>query len=310
MKPLVLLTQAFLPEVLAQELAPFAEIKIANDRTTLNKLIPRAQGLLTSFSDPIDEALLKRAVKLKVIANVAVGINNIDLQACAKRRIRVCNTPEVLTRATAECALTLLLACARRLPEGERLCRKGQFKGWKIDLLLGLELKGRRAVLVGPGRIGKETAKLFRAIGIKVKWIKRGDSENEIRAKLSEAQIISLHCPLTSETHHWLNARRLSCLPFDAIVINTTRGACIEERALISALKKRKIFSAGLDVFEFEPKIPKALIALPNVVLLPHLGSATLQTRQAMVRLAARGVVGVLSGKPPPNEVKFRHGNE
>ena len=172
-------------------------------------------------------------------------------------------------------------------------------------MLLGLELLGRTAVLVGQGRIGRETACLFEGIGLKIQWITRQDSDSKIARKLKHAQILSLHCPLTPQTHHWLNASRLKLLPKDAIVLNTTRGPVVDEAALIRALQQRKIFAAGLDVYECEPKIPPALLRLKNVVLLPHLGSATIQAREGMARLAISGLLGILSGKRPANEVNF-----
>ena len=305
-KPTVILTDPFYPAVVKKNLAPFARIEIAHTRAELFKLITQADGVITRFSDPVDEKLLSHAKKLRAVGNFAVGIDNIDLKACAKRGIRVTNTPDVLSEATAELALALLLAAARRLSEGDRLCRRGKFTGWTPHLLLGIELRGRTAVLVGRGRIGEKTARLFRGIGLKVEWITKSDSDASIQKKLKRAQILSLHFPLTEKTRHWLNARRLALLPSDAIVINTTRGPTIDEKALISTLKSEKIFSAGLDVFENEPSIPQSLRKLPNVVLAPHIGSATLSAREAMARLAISGVLGILSGKHPSNEVHFR----
>ncbi len=169
--------------------------------------------------------------------------------------------------------------------------------------MLGLELKGRTAVIVGKGRIGKETARLYRAVGLKILWITRIDTRASIDSKLKRAQVLSIHAPLRSDTYHWLNRERLRSLPRDSIVINTARGPIIDETALIDALRSRRIFAAGLDVFEKEPAIPPALRNLPNVVLLPHLGSATTQARAAMARLVISGVVGVLGGKRPWNTV-------
>lgn len=284
-------------------------LRVARNRAELRALISDADGLITLFKDPVDAKLLARAKRLRVVANIAVGIDNIDLKTCQKQGVRVINTPDVLTRATAELTLALLLAAARRVPEGESLTRplnrNRRFKGWELDMLLGLELKGRHAVLVGKGRIGKETAKLFNGIGLHVSWVTRRDSQTMIESKLRKAQVLSLHFPLNADTKHWLNARRLSLLPRDAIVLNTTRGPVIDERALIRALHRRHIFAAGLDVYEHEPRIPAALRKLPNVVLLPHLGSATWEARRGMVRLALQGALGILSGKQPPNEVNF-----
>jgi glyoxylate reductase len=304
-QPLVVLTHPFIPRLIDSELRPHARVELAQTPTQLKKLLANADGLITQFTQPVTAVLLQQAPHLKAIANFAVGYDNIDLAACANRGVRVCNTPDVLTRATAELALTLLLSAARRVVEGDQLCRTGQFKGWAPDMLLGLELKGRRAVLVGRGRIGRETARLFEGIGLQVDWITRTTPASEIRRKLQKAQVISLHTPFTTDTRHWLNASRMALLPHDAIVINTTRGPVVDEKALLAVLRSRRIFAAGLDVYEREPEIPKALRKLSNVVLLPHLGSATVTAREGMAHLAITGLLALLSGKAPPNEVKF-----
>ena len=209
----------------------------------------------------------------------------------------------MLTQATAELTLALAFAVARRLGEGERLTRSGRFKGWAPQMLLGLELRGRTAVLVGAGRIGRATEVLMRGVGLKTHWITREDTEEQIRWKLGQAQVLSLHCSLNASTRHWLSAERIARLPSDAIVLNTTRGPVIDEKALIAALKKRAIYGAGLDVYEREPAIPAALRHLPNVVLLPHLGSATTQAREGMARLAIEGCLAILNGRRPANLV-------
>ncbi len=270
----------------------------------LDRVLKTADALITVLSTRVDDALLAKAPKLKVVANYAVGYNNIDVEACARRGVRVVNTPKVLTRATAELALTLLLAAARRVPEGEAMCRAGEFHGWEPDMLLGLRLEGRNAVIFGAGRIGTETARLFEAIGMTVEFIKRDTPQREVTAKLKRAQVLSLHAPLTPQTQHWLDAKRIALLPRDSIIINTARGPVIDEAALIRALKARKIFAAGLDVFEREPEIPAELRKLPNAVLLPHLGSATVETRAEMASLAIQGVLQILRGGNPWNEIK------
>lgn len=303
-RPLVVLTHPLIPSVIRSELQPHARVRVADGRKDLLRLAAQADALIVRLTDRVDEALLARAPRLKAVANFAVGVDNIDLEACRRRGIRVCNTPDVLTRATAELALTLLLAAARRVPEGEALCRGGRFRGWEPDMLLGLGLEGRRAVLVGQGRIGLETARLFEGVGMQVEWITRGSSPSEIRRRLARAQVLSLHVPLAPDTRHWLNASRIALLPRDAIVLNTARGPIIDEQALIRALRARRIFAAGLDVYEREPSLPASLRSLPNVVLLPHLGSATTQAREAMALLAVRGVLGLLGGKALANEVK------
>ncbi len=292
------------PDVVEQGLKPFAKVVLARNRLELLKALPKADGLITLLSDTVDEKLLSRAPRLRVVGNYAVGVNNIDLSACTRRGIAVVNTPGVLTHATAEMALALLLAAARRMPEGERLCRAGKFRGWAPDLLLGLELRGRHAVLVGPGRIGTETARLFQALGLTAEFISRYDSPEEVNRKLARAQILSLHLPLNEQTRHWLDAKRLALLPSDAIVLNTSRGPLINEKALVRALRQRRLFAAGLDVFEREPLIEPALRKLQNVVLIPHLGSATHETREAMARLVVSGTLGILRGEAVTNQVK------
>ena len=304
----VLYTHPFYPGVIEKTLGPTFHLQRISSRQQLKKEIPQATALLCQLTDRIDAQLLASAPDLKVVGNYAVGLDNIDLAACQQRKIAVVHTPRVLTRSTAEVALSLLMAAARRLPEGEALCRSQQFKGWKPDLLLGQELKGRNALIVGSGRIGKETGKLFKALGLKVQWLNSKSKETEIQQKLRQAQVLSLHVPLTPQTQHWLSSFRLKLLPPDAIVINTSRGAVIDEAALIRSLQKKEIFAAGLDVYEREPQIPPTLRRLKNVVLLPHLGSATHQARRQMAEVLTQGVKQVLSGKRPWNQVKIRNG--
>ncbi len=304
-KPFVVMTHPIHLRMVAQFLKPHARVFLAKNRSQLLASIPRADALLCYLSDEIDQRLLERATRLRVIGNFAVGVNNIDLRACATRGVRVVNTPRVLTEATAELALALLLAVARRVPEGEKLCRTGGFRGWDPGLLLCLQLRGRTAVLVGRGRIGRATGALFQRMGLKISWIVSTDSRTAIDRKLRRAQILSLHVPLTPTTRHWLDRRKLSLLPSDAIVLNTSRGAAIDEKALIEVLKQKKIFGAGLDVFEHEPAIPASLRRLSNVVLLPHVGSATLETRAEMAQIMIEGVLSILNGGRPWNEVSL-----
>jgi glyoxylate reductase len=306
MKPLVLLTHPLLPEVVRRKLKG-VRWKVAPTRAKLLKELPKADALVSIVRIPIDDELLAAGKQLKVAGTMSVGTDHIDLRSCARRRVRVVNTPKVLTRATAELGLTLLLAAARRLPEGEAASRTGTLPRWEPDGLLGLELNGRQAVIVGKGRIGKETARLFKALGLKTAFITR-QTRNPDRL-LRKAQVLSMNTPLTQETRHWLNARRIALLPRDAIVINTSRGPVIDEKALARALKAKKIFAAGLDVYEKEPKVERMLLKLPNVVLLPHVGSATRETRTAMAETVLDGVLGVLRGKRPWNEVNLKHSN-
>jgi glyoxylate reductase len=304
MRPTVVLTDPLIPAVVKRDLRPHARVKLATSRAQLLRLLPEADGLITLLSGRIDAALLAKAERLRVVGNFAVGFDNLDLAACRARGVRVVNTPGVLDRSTAELALALLLAAARRMPEGEALCRSGRFRGWAPGLLVGLELRGRRALIVGKGRIGGETARLFAAVGLEVRSLGSKSSAAEIARELQAAQVISLHLPYSAATHHWLSKARLARLPRDAIVINTARGPVVDEQALIAALRTRRIFAAGLDVFEREPEIPLALRRLQSAVLLPHLGSATTQAREAMCALVIAGVLAVLRGETPPNGVR------
>jgi glyoxylate reductase len=293
-KPLVVLNYPHPKDLIDSILKPVARVSIATSNTIFKKQLKKADGLVTLLTTKVDEKLLVGAPKLKAVGNVAVGLDNVDLEACKKRNIAVFNTPKVLNRATAELTLALILSVARRIPEGENLVRSGRFKGWAPDLLLGQLLKGRRAVVVGKGQIGKEAGRLLNSFGIQVSFITKDDTPGAILSKLRKAQILTLHIPHQKQTHHWLDAKKIKHLPHDAIVINTSRGPVIEEKALIKALTNQKIFGAGLDVFENEPKVPLALRKLPNVTLLPHLGSSTLETRRAMAALAMKGVARVL----------------
>ena len=303
--PLVLLTYPLDPHSIHPKLRDRTRIKIAKNQAHMMKHLSKADALVVLLTDIIDKKFLSRAHHLKVLGTCSTGLDHIDLPACKELGIKVINTPQVLTRATAELSLTLLLAAARRIPEGELMCRFNSFTGWKPDLLLGQKLHGKNAIVVGGGRIGRETAKLYRAIGLSVEMITREDSPRSITSKLKRAQVLSLHVSFNSSTYHWLDKRRIALLPRDCIVINTSRGQVIEEKALIQALKKKRIFAAGLDVFETEPVIPKALRNLTNVVLLPHLGSATFDTRAEMVASVTSGVWKALNGERPSNQVRF-----
>lgn len=273
-----------------------------------------ASALITLLSDKIDSQIIAALPKLKVIANYAVGFNNIDIQAARDRNITVTNTPGVLTDATADLAMALLLATSRRIVEGDKFVREHRFEGWKPNLLTGPSLKGKNLGIIGLGRIGKALAHRARAFGLNVVYHNRKpllkSEEEELGVKqlslqelLRNSDFLSIHVPLTSETHHLLNEKKLSLLKPEAIVINTSRGAVIDEKALIKALREKKIAGAGLDVYEEEPAVPRELIELPNVVLLPHLGSATNEARREMAIMVGRNVAAVLEGKEPPNRV-------
>jgi glyoxylate reductase len=259
-------------------------------------------ALLCLLTDPIDAPLLERGERLKVVANMAVGVDNIDLEAAERLGITVTNTPDVLTDATADLAFALMLAAARRVVWGDRLVRCGGFRGWKPLLGLGFDLTGRTLGIVGAGRIGRAVAERSRGFRMSVLFARRtgGVPVNDL---LAQSDFLSLHCPLTPETHHLIGEAQLRRMRPNAVLVNTARGPIVDEKALVRALREGWIGGAGLDVFEEEPGLASGLADLPNVVLTPHLGSATIDTRARMAERAARNVVAVLRGEPIPNAV-------
>ena len=276
------------------------------DPTALRARAAGAAALLVVLGDRVDAALLDAAgPALRVVATISVGVDHIDVEACRARGVRVANTPDVLTNATADLAMTLLLALTRRVREGELLVRGGEWQGWEPGQLLGRDIAGARVLVVGAGRIGGAFARRVHAFGARVSYhgrTARPELEEALGARyepdldtaLGRADIVSLHAPLTRETRHLLDARRLALLPPRSIVINTGRGPLIDEAALVAALRSGHLWGAGLDVFEHEPRVHPELTRLPNVVLLPHLGSATEGTRAAMARLATDAIVEAL----------------
>lgn len=262
-------------------------------------------GLITLVSERVDEELLEAAgPDLKVVANYAVGYDNIDLATCTRRGVAVSNTPDVLTEATADQTWALLLAVARRLPEGEALLPR--WTGWKPEELLGLDIAGKTLGLVGLGRIGKAVARRARGFAMRLIYHSRtpdpeakalGARYVSLDELLKSSDFVSLHTPLTAETHHLIDEAALRAMKKTAVLVNTARGPVVDEGALVRALREGWIYGAGLDVFEFEPKLTPGLLELPNVVLTPHLGSATRGTREAMARLCAESIVSVLRGK-------------
>jgi glyoxylate reductase len=261
-----------------------------------------ADALVCLLLDRIDQGVIARAPKLRVIANCAVGYDNIDLAAATAAGIAVANTPDVLTEATAELAFALLLAAARRLPEGEAMIRSRRWPGWQLDQLLGVQLTGKTLGVIGLGRIGRAMVRRAEAFGMRAISAGR-DSGMSIDDVFTEADVVSLHCPLTPATHHLVDARRLALMKPTAILVNTARGGCVDEAALIDALHAGRIFAAALDVFESEPEINPRLYDCPRLVLAPHIGSATTETRIAMARLCADAVIEVLAGRRPANLV-------
>ena len=256
------------------------------------------QALVSTVTEAVDRAVIDAATSLRVIANVGVGYNNIDVAAARARGIIVTNTPDVLTEATADFTMALMLAVTRRLGEGERMVRRGAWKGWALDQLLGMQLGGRQLGIVGPGRIGRAVGQRAEAFGMTVVHAARSGGMPLDRL-LSTSDVVSLHVPLTPETRHLIGQPELARMKRTAFLINTTRGPVVDEAALAWALKNHLIAGAALDVYEREPEINAELLTMENVVLAPHLGSATMETRTAMADLAARNAIAVLTGQPP-----------
>ena len=274
-----------------------------------------ADGMICTLADRIDREVLEQAERLKIIANYAVGFNNIDMPEADRRGIAVTNTPGVLTEASADLTWALLMAAARRIVESDSFLRAGKFQGWGPLHFLGQDLTRRTLGIVGLGRIGKAVA--WRATGfqMRVRYFSRHrDDDFEIgypqEAKwvpldslLQTSDFVSLHVPYKPETHHLIGERELRLMQPHAILINTSRGAVVDEAALVKALKEQWIWGAGLDVYEEEPKVHPGLIGLPNAVLCPHIASATIETRTRMGLMAADNLIAFFAGKLPPNLV-------
>jgi len=309
----------FISNVLPDEARALIPRDVAVDynsgKTGLSKaeLISRLRGkdaLICHIISTIDDEVLAAAPTVKVVANVAVGYNNIDVAAARRRGVVVTNTPDVLTETTADFAWTLLMAAARRVVEADHFSRSGQWQKWEWDLLWGADIFGKTLGIVGFGRIGRAVAR--RALGFNMRVLYqdavRADAavERELRATrmdleplLAESDFVSLHTPLLPETRHLMGERTLKLMKKSAILVNAARGPVVAEAALVRALKEGWIAGAGLDVFEEEPKIHPGLLPLKNVVLAPHIASASFDTRVAMASLAVRNCLAVLDGKPP-----------
>ena len=289
------------------------ESPIARDE--LLKRVAGADAIVSLLTEKIDGELLDAAGKqLRSVSNVAVGYNNIDVPACRERNVLVTNTPGVLTEATADIAMALILMSTRRLAEGERVIRAQQPWQWGMFYMLGSSIQGSQLGIVGMGQIGAAVARRARAFGMTIAYTKRSplDAETakelnathmELDELLATSDVVSLHCPYSPETHHLMNASTIGKMKKSAYLINTARGPVVDEEALATALQQGKIAGAGLDVFEKEPTVHQALIGLDNAVLIPHLGSATVETRTAMANLAVTNALAVLSGKTAPNLV-------
>ena len=274
----------------------------------LKRRLPGKQGLICLLTDPVPADVLDAAADLRVVANIAVGYENIDVGHARRRGIVVTNTPDVLTEAVAEFTWALILAAARRLGEGERLVRRGEWKGWALDFMLGTELRGKQLGIIGRGRIGTAVARKAPAFGMHVAFAAQqgrqpAADELSFDELLIGSDVISLHVPQNASTHHMFDRRAFARMKRSALLINTARGPVVDEEALGWALQERLIAGCALDVYEREPRIHPSLLNLENVVLSPHLGSATRDTRTAMAELAVRNVLAVLAGGEPITRV-------
>ncbi len=318
MKSKVLITRKILPEALdyLKEHTDY-EIGATNRNLTKEEIIKKIKdkyGLLSLLVDNIDKEVIDSAHSLKIIANCAVGYNNIDIREAQKKGILVTNTPGILTETTADLTWALILAVARRIPQAHKFTRDKKFKGWELELFLGKEITKKCLGIIGMGRIGKAVALRAQAFMMEIVYSDphRLTLEEEKKYKatflpldklLSTADIITIHAGLTPQIFHLISKEKISLIRKDAILINASRGPIVDEKALAEALEKAQIWGAGLDVYEREPDIEKKLLSLDNVILLPHIGSATYETRLKMAMMAARNLVQGLKGERPENLV-------
>ncbi len=290
------------PRVYLVERVP-AEVEeaVARDFELVDE-VAGADGIVAMLTVRVDDAFLDAAgPQLRVVANYAVGVDNVDLEAARRHGVVVTNTPGVLTAATAELAIALLLALVRRVGEGDRFVRAREPWRFSLEFMLGTGLAGKTMLVIGPGRIGQATAKLAEAFGMRVVFAGRSDP---LAALLAEADVVSIHCPSTSETRHLIDAAALAAMKPTAVLVNTARGPIVDEAALVVALRDGAIAGAALDVYEREPAVHEGLLDLDNVVLTPHLGSATREARVAMGMLCVEGLRAVLlEDRIPANAV-------
>lgn len=315
-KPKLFITR-YIPEPAIKRLEEVFEVEIfpenrAITHEELKEKVKDIDALICLLTDNIDHEIIEAASNLKCISVYAVGYNNIDVETATKHGIVICNTPGVLTETTADLAWALIMSCARRIVEADRFVREGKFQGWEPMLMLGNDIFGKTLGIIGMGRIGRAVAN--RALGFDMKVIyydPQVDPESlpsdyvsvDLTTLCQNSDFISIHTPLTPETRHLIGEKEFNLMKSTAILINTARGPIIDEQALISALKENKIAGAGLDVYENEPVIPEELIKLSNVILLPHIGSASYETRTKMALLAAENAIAVIEGKNPPARV-------
>ena len=284
-------------------------------RAELLEFVKGAEVLITLLTEKVDDELLDAAgSQLKGVCNVAVGYNNIDVAACTRRNVRVTNTPGVLTDATADIAFGLILMVTRRLGEGERVIRSNQPWQWGMNFMLGVGIQNRQLGIIGMGAIGVATARRAKAFGMSIAYFSRSPIDKKIAEELNATQlslddllvssdVVSVHCPSNDATHHLIGAAQFKMMKQTAFLINTARGPIVNEQQLVDALDAGEIAGAGLDVFEFEPKVNAGLLTRENVVLIPHLGSATQETRAAMATLAASNTIAISNSQKPPTPV-------
>ena len=309
-----------IPEVALEKLKKSHEVISWGEETPISRdeMLKRVSGaniIVSLLTEKIDEEVLTSAGNdLKAVCNVAVGYNNIDVAACKNKNVLVTNTPGVLTDATADIAMALILMTTRRLSEGERVIRNQEPWAWGMFYMLGSSIQNQTLGIVGMGQIGIATALRAKSFGMKIIYTRRNRLDEKIEKELSaqyvslddllqQSDIVSLHCPYSTETHHLISDAQLSKMKKTSYLINTARGPIVNEEALANALINKTIAGAGLDVYENEPKVNEKLLKLDNVVLLPHLGSATVETRTAMATTAANNAIEILSGNKPINPV-------
>lgn len=281
--------------------------------SALQSGLSQSAAAIVTLTDRLDETVLAAAPRLKIVANYAVGYNNVDVDAARRLGIVVTNTPDVLTDATADLTWALILAAARRVVEGDRLVRSGQWTGWTPTQLLGAAVAGRTLGIIGMGRIGQAVAQRAAGFRMNVCYCSRRPVGHPpagaawmflpLSALLERSDFVSIHVPLTPETRHLIGAPELAKMRRGAILVNTARGPIVDESALVTALNKGEISGAGVDVFEEEPRVCPGLTSLPQVVLLPHLGSATMEARIEMGMTCIRNIEAVLAGRPAPNRI-------
>ena len=314
--PIVVVCRVLLPAGL-DLLSERYEVRLGGleaTREDLLELVPGAAALIPDPTVPVDGELLDAAGDgLKVSANFAVGYDNVDLDACRERGVIVTNTPDVLTQATAELALALTLAAGRRMSDAERDLREGRWQGWDPAAYRGLELRGSTVGVIGMGRIGARYAELVAALGARVLYTSRtpkpeaeqaiGASRVELAELLNESDVVSVHAPASDETHRMIGRAEVDLIGPQGVLVNTSRGPLVDADAVAEALKDGRLGAAGLDVYEGEPNVPSSLLDAPRAVLLPHIGSATVPSRDGMARTAAENAIAVLEGAEPPNRV-------